>query len=208
MASKNILMIGVVGPTCSGKTTVSNLISSALGSKCSVLSQDNFYFGGNKEKNYDEPDAIDFQLLIDQVNKLKNGVTVDVPNYDFKTHSRTDKTTKFAPNDVIIIEGILLYCHPELVDLLDIKIYIKSDPFDRKKRRIQRDVSERGRDKYEVIQRYERDVEPSNEKFVEPSQKFASNFLIDNCNFTFQGMDTLLSDVNKAIGLPYLQKEN
>jgi uridine kinase len=194
-----IILIGIVGPTCSGKTTVSDNLVKKLGNQCSVLSQDNYYYGGMNDTNYDVPNAIDFTLLVRHILKLQSGESVNVPVYDFATHRRTEETKKFIPTKIIIVEGILLYCCKELLNLLDYKVFIKSNPFDRKTRRIDRDVVQRGRTKEEIIKRYERDVEPSNKIYVDKSEIYASHILIDNCDFTFHGMNDLLETLKEKM---------
>jgi len=195
-----VLLIGMVGPTCSGKTTASDQVSQALGEHCQKLSQDNYYFGGSAQTNYDVLEALDFELAKQHLKRIKAGETVEVPDYDFSSHSRKEETNTFTPTKAVVFEGILLFCDPDIVDLLDIKVYIQSNADHRKARRIHRDTRERGREKNEVIERYERDVEPSNRDLVEPSRRHADIILIDNCDFTFQGMDKLITTIHKKIG--------
>jgi uridine kinase len=177
----------------------------AIGSKKSkVLSQDNYYLGGDSNTNYDEPKALDFVNLVKDIKKLRNGESIYIPQYDFTKHARKKSKQFFEVAEVIIVEGILLYTYFDLVELLDIKVYIESNEITCMKRRIKRDVVERGRKKEQVINRYKRDVIPSNETFVIPSKKHAVGkngyILKDKCDFTFEGMDKLLSEINKRIG--------
>ncbi len=194
--SNSVLIIGIVGPTCSGKTTVSRQIKSKLGDSCEILSQDHFYFGGNPNTNYDVPSSIDFPELVKTLKILKSGNAANIPQYDFNTHSRLKESVLFKPKKVVIVEGILLFCNSDLRDLLDMKVYIKSDTNETRKRRLRRDVSERGRTIESVIKQYNEHVVPSNINFVEPSQVHADYLLIDNSDFTFKGMDELLAEIH------------
>lgn len=202
-----VITIGVVGPTCSGKTTASHILAQALGDRSKVLSQDNYFFGCSEDTNYDVREALDFGLTKRHLKEIKQRKVVEVPCYDFSTHSRLKKTTRFEPTDVVILEGILLFCDPELVDLLDIKVYIQSNPEQRKQRRIKRDTKERGRTVKEVLERYERDVVPSNRELVEPSRRYADTILIDNCDYSFEGMDKLITKIYKKLGMAF-EKQN
>lgn len=195
----SVLIIGIVGPTCSGKTTVSRQIKSALGDKCDILSQDHFYFGGSPNKNYDVPSSIDFPELVKALKTLKSGEAANIPQYDFNTHSRLKETILFKPKKIIIVEGILLLCDSDTLDLLDIKVYIKSDTNETRKRRLRRDVSERGRTRESVIKQYNEHVVPSNLAYVEPSQSHADHLLIDNSDFTFEGMEKLLTEIRNSL---------
>jgi uridine kinase len=194
------LIVAIVGPTCSGKSTASEQVQQALGDACSILHQDHFYKTAKADNNFDVPSAIDMPELVAVLKQIKKGQTVKIPQYDFITHSRLKQKVWFEPKRITIVEGILLFCDDELLDLIDIKVYIKSDPNITKKRRLERDVRERGRTLESVIEQYKKHVEPSNKDYVEPSQIHATHLLIDNSDFTFQGMDTLITDINIQIG--------
>uniref|UniRef100_A0A061RT66 Uridine kinase n=1 Tax=Tetraselmis sp. GSL018 TaxID=582737 RepID=A0A061RT66_9CHLO len=180
--TKHCFIIGVAGGTASGKTTVCDAIMQRLHDQCAVLiSQDSFYKGltakeieNVQEYNFDHPDAFDEEAIITCLTALKEGKGVDVPVYDFKTHSRSPtEVRRVEPADVIIFEGILVLHMQRIRDLLNMKIYVDTDDDVRLARRIQRDVADRGRDVVGVIEQYTRFVKPSFDEFVAPSRKLA-----------------------------------
>ncbi len=176
-----MLIIGIAGGTGSGKTTVVNNILNNLNSQnVLVISQDNYYkahndlsFAEREEINFDHPRSIDFDLLTENIQDLKNGKTIEQPIYSFITHSRKDETIITYPKEVIIVEGILVFTHPELRELFDLKIFVQTDSDERLIRRITRDIKERGRDLDEVINRYRNTLKPMHEQFIEPSKVHA-----------------------------------
>ena len=119
-----VYVIGVCGASCSGKTHTVKSIVNALDNKPVVISQDNYYFSGNEDTNYDVPESIDFDLLISHIKDLINGKSIESPIYDFKTHSRIEKRKTVNPNKIIILEGILIFTQKELLDLINLKVYI------------------------------------------------------------------------------------
>lgn len=123
--------------------------------------------------NFDHPDSLDTELLIQHIKDLKEGKTVEVPTYDFATHTRTTQTVIKEAKCIILVEGILLFTHPDLVTEMSIKIYVDADSDIRLERRISRDIVERGRTETEVIQQYHKTVRPMHDEFVEPSKKKA-----------------------------------
>lgn len=176
-----MLIIGIAGGTGSGKTTVVNNILNNLNSQnVLVISQDNYYkahddlsFAEREKINFDHPRSIDFDLLTENVRDLKNGKIIEQPIYSFITHSRNDETIITYPKEVIIVEGILVFTHPELRELFDLKIFVQTDSDERLIRRITRDIKERGRDLDEVINRYRNTLKPMHEQFIEPSKVHA-----------------------------------
>ncbi len=176
-----MLIIGIAGGTGSGKTTVVNNILNNLNSQnVLVISQDNYYkahndlsFAEREKINFDHPRSIDFDLLTENIQDLKNGKTIEQPIYSFITHSRKDETIITHPKEVIIVEGILVFTHPELRELFDLKIFVQTDSDERLIRRITRDIKERGRDLDEVINRYRNTLKPMHEQFIEPSKVHA-----------------------------------
>jgi len=176
-----MLIIGIAGGTGSGKTTVvTNILRSLNAEDVLVISQDNYYkdhndlsFEERSKINFDHPRSIDFDLLTEQVLKLKNGESIEQPLYSFITHSRKDETMLTHPKNVIIVEGILVLTHPELRDLFDVKIFVHADSDERLIRRIRRDIQERGRDLDEVLTRYQKTLKPMHEQFIEPSKSHA-----------------------------------
>ena len=176
-----MLVIGVAGGTGSGKTTVVRKIQQQFPKgEVNVLSHDSYYYD-NKElsleerrkKNYDHPDAIEFDLMIEDVKKLKKGISIQEPIYSFITCTREKETKLIRPREVLIIEGILCLTNSKLRDLMDIKVFVDCDSDLRLSRVIHRDMEERGRNVNEVLERYEKTVRPSHLQFIEPTKRFA-----------------------------------
>lgn len=175
------VVIGVAGGTGSGKTTVVREIVSHLGpDRVAVIQHDSYYRdrGGippaERERiNYDHPDALETSLLVEHVRALQNGQPVGVPVYDFSTHTRTPEVVPLAPKRAVIVEGILVLADPDLRSLMDIRIFVDTDPDLRIIRRLQRDVRERGRTMESVVSQYLETVRPMHLEFVEPSKRHA-----------------------------------
>lgn len=180
MADKGIL-IGIAGGSGSGKTLVATNIYSELGSdKVVRICQDSYYKDlshlseeERNSRNFDHPDAIDSELLIAQIKALLKGETIQQPVYDFVTHTRTNQFDTIGPHSIIVLEGILILDNSELRDLMDIKIYVDTDPDIRLIRRLRRDIVERGRTMESVIHQYEESVRPMHLQFVESSKRYA-----------------------------------
>ena len=176
-----MLIIGIAGGTGSGKTTLVNRLLQKLDAKqVGLLSQDSYYNQTNdlspEERttiNFDHPDSIDFDLLIQHLKELKAGKTIKQPVYSFVSHNRTNDFLNTAPKNVLIIEGILIFSNEQLRSLLDIKIFVQAEDHIRLLRRIKRDLSERGRTIDEVLTRYQTTLKPMHEKFIAPTKKFA-----------------------------------
>lgn len=176
-----MLIIGIAGGTGSGKTTVVHQIMNELPhTEVGVISQDSYYkettnlsFDERALINFDHPRAIDFELLEKHLKALKAGETIDQPVYSFVQHNRTDDTVSTHPRKVMIVEGILILTNPELREMFDIKIFVHADSDERLIRRLKRDISERGRDIDEVLNRYQTTLKPMHEQFIEPSKAFA-----------------------------------
>lgn len=176
----DIMVIGIAGGTGSGKTTITGQISERLGDEVTVITHDNYYRAHHEMTyeertllNYDHPDAYETELLVEHLAALRRGESVEVPVYDFTTYDRTDRTTTVKPSRVIIVEGIVIFAHPELRDLMDVKVFVDADADVRILRRILRDVQERGRSLESVINQYLTTVKPMHEAFVEPSKRYA-----------------------------------
>ncbi len=200
--SKN-LIIGIAGGTGSGKTTITNVIEQTFQKKINIIPQDNYYkdfrnlnFEERKKINYDHPNAFDIELLIEHIYNLKNGLPVDMPIYDFTTHSRSDKVNQVNPTDIIVIEGILIFENHRLRDLMDIKIFVDTDADLRLLRRIKRDIEERGRSLDSVIEQYTNTVRPMHIEFVEPSKKFA-DVIIPEGGFNKIGINMIISQIKQ-----------
>lgn len=175
-----ILMIGIAGGTGSGKSTLTEQIKAAFGENVTVINHDNYYKAHNdmtyEERaalNYDHPNAFDTDLMIEHIRSLRKGEDIICPVYDFSAHNRSKETLHIHPNKVMIVEGILIFECPALIDLMDIKIFVDTDADVRILRRILRDVKERGRNLDSVINQYLTTVKPMHEQFVEPSKKHA-----------------------------------
>ena len=177
---KKILVIGIAGGTGSGKTTLMKNLITEFSDSVTVLSHDNYYkrhddmtYEERCRLNYDEPAALETDLMARHLDILRQGGEIDCPVYDFTVHNRSDETVRISPERVIIVEGILIFENRELRDLMDIKVFVDTDADVRLCRRIVRDVRERGRTLESVVDQYQTTVKPMHEKYVEPSKKFA-----------------------------------
>ncbi len=176
-----MLIIGIAGGTGSGKTTVVDRIIRALPpGEVAVLPQDSYYKDLSHLKpeerqkiNFDEPKAIEWSLLVEQLQQLREGKTIEMPTYSYLTCTRQKETVTVQPRDVVIVEGILVLCDPVLRDMMDIKCFVDADADDRLIRVISRDCVERGRTPQMVIDRYERVLKPMHCQYIEPSKRFA-----------------------------------
>lgn len=183
-----MLTIGIAGGTGCGKTTVVRQITSQLPeNEVGILSQDAYYrdlshlpFEERCQINFDHPAAIDFELLETHLKQLKAGQAVQQPVYSFQDHNRTGETLLTHPRKVMIVEGILIMSHPGIRDLFDIKIYVHADSDERLIRRLKRDISERGRDLAEVLERYQTTLKPMHSEFIEPTKEFADIIIPNN----------------------------
>ncbi|WP_069132897.1 uridine kinase [Rhodohalobacter halophilus] len=175
------LIIGVAGGSGSGKTTVVKNIIEAIGEKRVLLIQhDSYYrdlshlpFEERTKQNFDHPASLETELMIRHLDALRNGYQVDIPVYDFVAHTRSDETFTALPQRIILVDGILIFSEPKLRKLMDIKIFVDTDGDVRLLRRLQRDISERGRDLDGVLNQYEKFVRPMHLEFVEPSKRYA-----------------------------------
>lgn len=173
--------LGVAGGTGSGKTTVARRILAGVGpERIAFLAHDSYYKDIEwrseeqlQNHNFDHPDALDNDLLVKQVEALKQGIAVEVPIYDFVVHRRTEETIRVEPRPVILLEGILLFAEPRLRRLLDFKIFVDTDSDVRLARRIQRDIEDRGRTVGDVLRQYMETVRPMHLEFAEPSKRWA-----------------------------------
>ena len=180
-ASQKTLVIGVAGGSGSGKTTVVRRIVESIGdSQVIVLEHDRYYRDRNDLRleqraalNYDHPDSLETDLLVRHVEALRAGRTVDVPMYDFARYAREETTEAVAPRRAVIVEGILIYTDAALRRLMDVKVFVDTDDDTRFIRRLQRDISERGRTVQSVIEQYLSTVKPMHLEFVEPSKRYA-----------------------------------
>lgn len=174
------ITIGIAGGTGSGKSTFTNRLKQRFGDDIAVLYHDNYYkrqdnlpFEERKKVNYDHPDSLETDLMVEHLKMLKNGQPVDCPVYDYSRHNRSDRMLHIEPRRIIVVEGILLLADPRLRDLLDIKIYVEADADERILRRIVRDVKERGRDLDNIVEQYLTTVKPMHYLYVEPTRATA-----------------------------------
>ena len=175
-----ILVIGIAGGTGSGKTTLMKNLIARFAGDVTVLSHDNYYkrhdelpYEERCKLNYDEPAALETDLMARHLEALRRGESILCPVYDFAVHNRSDETVRIVPQRVIIVEGILIFENRQLRDLMDIKIFVDTDADVRLCRRIKRDVNKRGRTLESVLSQYLETVKPMHEKYVEPSKKYA-----------------------------------
>ena len=176
-----MLIIGICGGTGSGKTTVVNKILDILPeNQVAILSQDSYYKDSSnlsieerKSVNFDHPDAIEFDLLLDHINELKRGHTIQKPIYSYITCTRSAETIPVESKDVILIEGILLFTDERIRNICNIKVFVDAPADERLMRVIKRDTIERGRDIEQTLKRYLETVKPMHEQFIEPTKRFA-----------------------------------
>ncbi|WP_298555250.1 uridine kinase [uncultured Algibacter sp.] len=196
-----MLIIGIAGGTGCGKTTVVNQILNELPEgEVGVISQDSYYkdtshlsYDERVKINFDHPRSIDFELLAEHVKDLKNNKAIHQPVYSFVKHNRTGETLLTNPRKVMIIEGILILTNPELRDMFDIKIFVHADSDERLIRRLKRDISERGRDLDEVLNRYQTTLKPMHNQFIEPMKEYADIIIPNNKH------NTVAIDIVKTI---------
>ena len=175
------LIIGICGGTGSGKTTVANrILESVSASEVVFLQQDSYYrnitdlpLDYRNIANFDHPDALDNDLLVNHVRRLKAGEGVELPVYDFRTHTRMNETRHVEAKPIVIVEGILIFADPRLLEQMDIKVFVDTPDDIRFIRRLRRDLAERGRTVESVIEQYVATVRPMHMQFVEPSKRHA-----------------------------------
>lgn len=197
------ILVGIAGGSGSGKTTLALKLHEAF-SGSSLISQDAYYkdfshlpLEERKKLNFDHPNALDFALLKEHLIALKNGNGIDQPVYNFCTHSPERFSTPVDPSQVILVEGILLFAVPEIRDLFDIKIFVDTDDDVRLLRRIERDMTERGRDFIDIKTQYLETVKPMYEAFVFPSKKYA-DVIIPEGGYNQVSIDLVLARLHQA----------
>lgn len=181
-----VMMIAIAGASGSGKTTLAMEIERRIGERIILLSHDSYYkrhdelsLEQRKKLNYDHPDALETELLVEHLLKLKSGEAIDCPQYDFTMHNRSDQVTHITPKKVIVVEGILVLQNPALREMMDLKIFVDAPADICLWRRIKRDVAQRGRSLESVLSQYKDTVRPMYKQFVEPSKDYA-NIIIPN----------------------------
>ena len=201
-----MLIIGIAGGSGSGKTTVVRALQESLGSRVAVISQDSYYKDSGhiaieerKNINFDHPDAIDWDLLCQQLSELRKGNTIQQPVYSYITCTRSaTETIPVAPADVIIVEGILIFCIKKLRDLMDIKIFVDAEPDERLMRIIYRDILERGRNMDTAFGHYTDTVKPMHLQFIEPSKRHA-DIIIPEGGHNKVAIDIISNTIEKAL---------
>ena len=176
----NSIIIGIAGGTGSGKSTFTNRPKEAFKDDVAVIYHDNYYkrqddvpFEDRKKVNYDHPDSLETDLMLQHLELLKSGHAIDCPVYDYSQHNRSDKILHIEPKKIILAEGILLLSDPRIRNMIDIKIYVEADADERILRRIVRDVKERGRDLDNIVEQYLTTVKPMHYLYVEPTRALA-----------------------------------
>jgi len=185
-----MLIIGITGGTGSGKTTIVEEIKKEfIKSDIGFISQDSYYndngdlsFEEKNKINFDHPEAVDFDLIINHLNLLKNGKNVNQPIYSFFEHNRTEKTKLIKPKKIMVIEGLLILTNKKLRDLIDIKAFIDSKSDLRFNRRLNRDINERGRSEEEVIELFNKRLNEMHKLYVEPMMKYCDIIIDNNTN--------------------------
>jgi uridine kinase len=176
-----MFVLGIAGGTGSGKTTVANKLVGGVAAGAAVIIDHDAYYRdrsglppAERERiNYDHPDAIETELLVEHLGQLRDGRPVEIPQYDFREHARRRETRRVSPAPVIVVEGILVLADERLRAQMDLKLYVDTDPDIRLMRRLARDIEERGRTFAQVREQYDATVRPMHLAFVEPSKRFA-----------------------------------
>lgn len=204
MLNKRIV-IGIAGGTGSGKTTIAKKLIEAFSGDCAVLSHD-FYYKANEEmsfeerakQNYDHPNSLDTDYMVEQLKELKEGKTIQHPTYDFSNHARRPNLQTLESSNIIIVEGILIFENEKLRDLIDIKLFVDTDADVRFIRRLTRDVKLRGRTIESVIEQWLTTVKPMHEQFIEPSKRYA-NLIVPEGGHNKVAVSMLINALNKIV---------
>lgn len=182
------LLVGIAGGSGSGKTTVADAVAEAL-PEVALLQHDAYYrdrrdldFEERTRLNYDHPDSLETELLIEHLDLLTQGIPIERPVYDFSVHLRSDEVVRIEPASIIVVEGILVLADKDLRDRLNLKIYVDTDPDLRLARRLERDITERGRTVDSVLNQYFETVRPMHLEFVEPSKRYADLIIPEGYN--------------------------
>ena len=201
------LVIGIAGGSGSGKTTVATRIVGSLpASQVAIVEHDSYYrdrpelsYAERCLLNFDHPDSLETELLVEHLAMLRQGRSVEVPVYDFKTHRRSASSLWLSPKPILVVEGILVFVDERLRDALDIKIYVDTDADIRAFRRIRRDIEQRGRTFESVREQYYRTVRPMHLQFVEPSKRWA-DIILPEGGENKVGIDLVIAMVRQGIG--------
>ncbi len=201
-----MLIVGIAGGTGSGKTTVVKKVMEKFPNEQVVVIPQDAYYKDNghipleerQKINFDHPDSLEFTLLIDHLEKLREGKTIEMPIYSYLTCLRSKETIPVKPARVVVVEGIMILCDSRLRDMFDIKVFVDADADDRLGRVIQRDIVERGRSVMAVLERYHETVKPSHLQFIEPSKRYA-DIIIPGGGDNQVGIGVLVSIIEKHL---------
>ena len=206
MTNDASLVIGIAGGSGSGKTTVAQEILQRVGpDRIAYIQHDSYYKdltglppAQRAEVNFDHPNSLETELLICHIEKLRSGQAIEVPIYDFSTHSRTEKSLTVNPRGVIVVEGILIFVEATLRSLFDVKLFVDTDADVRLIRRLQRDITERNRTVESVIKQYQATVRPMHLEFVEPSKRYA-DVIIPEGGFNTAALDMVVARIESLL---------
>ena len=202
------LLIGIAGGSGSGKTTIAMAVMEEIGEgQAAHIAHDAYYrhqpdvpFEERAKVNYDHPNSLETELLIEHLAELRAGNSVEVPEYDFSEHLRRPEWRTVEPRPVIIVEGILILAEADLREMLDLKVYVDTDPDLRILRRLERDIAERGRSRESVVAQYQDTVRPMHLQFVEPSKRYAD--LIIPHGYNSSAVGTLVQMIRQHLRAP------
>lgn len=200
------IVIGIAGGTGSGKSTFTNRLRDAFPKEVAVIYHDNYYkaqddipFEERKKTNYDHPDALETDLLVEHLKDLRAGRSIQCPVYDYTRHTRSDEVTVVEPRTIILLEGILVLNDAQLREQMDIKIFVEADADERILRRVKRDVQERGRDLDGIIEQYLTTVKPMHYRYVEPSKAQAD--LVINSGLNNVAFDVISQKIRSILNM-------
>ncbi|WP_273566521.1 uridine kinase [Maribacter halichondriae] len=201
-----MLIIGIAGGTGCGKTTVVNqIINEMPPGEVGVISQDSYYndlshltLEERRETNFDHPKSIDFELLEEHLGLLREGKSIEQPVYSFLECNRTKESILIHPSKVMIVEGILILTNARIRDMMDIKIYVHADSDERLIRRLKRDVNERGWNLDETLDKYQNNIKPMHEQFIEPTKEYA-DIIIPNNKYNTVAVDIVRTIINEKL---------
>jgi len=205
-AAPTPLVIGIAGGSGSGKTTVSQAILQRAGLQNAVYIQHDSYYKDLSDlqpaqratTNFDHPNSLETELMVEHVRQLKAGHAIEVPTYDFTTHTRRKETIRLEPRPVVIVEGILLFTEPKMRELCDLKLFVDTDADIRFIRRLERDITERGRNMESVIEQYQATVRPMHLEFVEPSKRYA-DLIVPEGGYNQVAMDVFMARIEAKL---------